>query len=174
MSQSKQSKQSAPLTTRKIEYYESETNHSESDSESDFEREEAKPIDFSNDDWKKPRTICILPYNKEPSGTVEYYGDVSDFYTDELKKTYKNVAFPCGRVSKGKYRLHSDIFINKGYPKWLYDLVSRHKIIGVERVCYDDESDDYDSNLPVQDLREQMTHYLFLKQDIPEVVSERL
>jgi hypothetical protein len=108
------------------------------------------------------KSICVLPYNKEPSGTVEYYGDGNDFYVDELKRTYKNIVFPVGRVSTRRYKLHSDVFINKGFPKWLYYADSKHKVIGVEKVCYSDEDDDPDSNTPVNDLRDEfITHYLF-------------
>jgi hypothetical protein len=133
----------------------------ESESE-ESEREELKPIDFSNDDWKTRKSICILPYNKEPSGTVEYYGDGNDFYVDELKRTYKNIVFPVGRVSTRRYKLHCDVFLNKGFPKWMYYADSKHKVIGVEKVCYSDEDDDPDSNTPVNDLRDEfITHYLF-------------
>jgi hypothetical protein len=146
----------------KNRFISSDSESEESESESETEREEAKPIDFSNDDWKKPRTICVLPYNKEPSGTVEYYGDGNDFYVDELKRTYKNIVFPVGRVSTRRYKLHCDVFINKGFPKWMYYADSKHKVIGVEKVCYSDEDDDPDSNTPVNDLRDEfITHYLF-------------
>jgi hypothetical protein len=133
--------------------YDTRTKQDISESETTSERSERASA-------RKP--ICILPYNKEPSGTVEYYGEGNDFYVDELKRTYKNIVFPVGRVSSRRYKLHCDVFINKGFPHWMYDADTKHRVIGVEKVCYSDEVEDPDSNMPVNDLRDEfITHYLF-------------
>jgi hypothetical protein len=130
--------------------------------------QEAISIDFSNDDWKiKRKPICILTYNKEPKGTVDYYGDVEPLYISELKNTYEIVNFPVQEHISDP--LQRDVFINKGFPTWLYSLDSIHKVIGISNnvnssrwVSYSDEDVFPNSTMPVNDLRDdRITHYLF-------------
>jgi hypothetical protein len=130
--------------------------------------QEAISIDFSNDDWKiKQKPICILTYNKEPKGTVDYYGDVEPLYISELKNTYEIVNFPDPKQIFDP--LQRDVFINKGFPTWLYSLDSIHKVIGLSNdvnssrwVSYSDEDVFPNSTMPVNDLRDdRITHYLF-------------
>lgn len=143
---------------------------SDSDSSDDDTNDPHRKQDISDPDTTSERServstrklICVLPYNIVPTGTVEYYGEGNDFYVDELKRTYKNIVFPVGRVSARRYKLHCDVFINKGFPQWMYDADTKHRVIGVEKVCYSDEDEDPDSNTPVNDLRDEfITHYLF-------------
>lgn len=107
----------------------------------------------------RKRNIPFLPYNKVPKGTVDYYGDVEPLYITELKHTYETVVLnPVGFSDP----LQRDVFINKGFPNWLYILDSNYKVIGISKVCYSDEDIEPDSNMPVNDLKdERMTHYLF-------------
>jgi hypothetical protein len=141
----------------------SEARASDSDSSDDDTNDPHRKQDISDPETTSKRNpICVLPYNIVPTGTVEYYGEGNDFYVDELKRTYKNVIFPVGRVSARRYKLHSDVFINKGFPHWMYYADTKHRVIGVEKVCYSDEDEDPDSNMPVNDLRDEfITHYLF-------------
>jgi len=140
----------------------SDSDSSDSDTNDPHRKQDISDPDTSDETTSKRKPICILPYNKEPIGTVEYYGEGNDFYVDELKKTYKNVVFPVGRVSARRYKLHCDVFINKGFPYWMYYADTKHRVIGVEKVCYSDEDEDPDSNMPVNDLRDEfITHYLF-------------
>jgi hypothetical protein len=136
---------------------------SDSDSSDDDTNDPHRKQDISDPDTtSKRKQICVLPYNIVPTGTVEYYGEGNDFYVDELKRTYKNIVFPVSRVSARKYKLHCDVFINKGFPHWMYYADTKHRVIGVEKVCYSDEDDEPDSNMPVNDLRDEfITHYLF-------------
>jgi len=140
----------------------SDLDSSDDDTNDPHRKQDISDPDTSDETTSKRKPICILPYNIVPTGTVEYYGEGNDFYVDELKRTYKNVVFPVSRVSARRYKLHSDVFINKGFPKWLYYADSKHKVIGIEKVCYSDEDDEPDSNMPVNDLRDEfITHYLF-------------
>ena len=105
------------------------------------------------------KDIPILPYNKVPCGVVEYYGDVETLYVNELKNTYETVLLNPPEISD---TLQRDVFINRGFPNWLYSLESEHKVIGIKKVLYSDEDDEPDSNMPVNDLRQdRITHYLF-------------
>jgi hypothetical protein len=153
--------------------YSSEARASDSDSSDDDTNDPHRKQDISDPDTSdettsknatasKRKPICVLSYNIVPTGTVEYYGEGNDFYVDELKRTYKNIVFPVGRVSARRYKLHCDVFINKGFPHWMYYADTKHRVIGVEKVCYSDEDEDPDSNMPVNDLRDEfITHYLF-------------
>jgi hypothetical protein len=104
-----------------------------------------------------------------------YFGDIDKGYLTKLNRIYDSIEIITNEQAKNfnwnypeRYTTGEDIFISRNYPQCLYyeleggehnDLAT-YKIIGIRDACYDDEADDYNSNLPVNDLKEKMTHYL--------------
>jgi len=127
-----------------------------------------------------------------------YFGDIDKGYLTKLNRIYDSIEIITNEQAKNfnwnypeRYTTGEDIFISRNYPNCLYyeleggrynDLVT-YKVIGIRDACYDDESDDYESNLPVNDLKEKITHYLtdtglctvkigFSEQELKELESE--
>jgi hypothetical protein len=104
-----------------------------------------------------------------------YFGDIDKGYLTKLNRIYDSIEIITNEQAKNfnwnypeRYTTGEDIFICRNYPDYLYyeleggkynDLVT-YKVIGIRDACYDDEADDYESNLPVNDLKEKITHYL--------------
>jgi hypothetical protein len=90
-----------------------------------------------------------------------YFGDIDKGYLTKLNRIYDSIEIITNEQAENfnwnypeRYTTGEDIFISRNYPQCLYyeleggrynDLVT-YKVIGIRDACYDDESDDYESN----------------------------